>query len=112
MRDDELRETMKPLGRRLTAQLLKRLGWDAKPGESNFDTLLRPTILALASVSDQPEVVTEAKRRFATKTKPEDADPDTRGVIYGTVAREGGPAELTSCSVCTMPVRIVRNELL
>lgn len=93
MRDDELREAMKPLGRRLTAQLLQRLGWDAKPGESNFDTLLRPTILALASASDQPEVVAEAKRRFATMTKPEDADPDTRGVIYGTVAREGGQAE-------------------
>lgn len=93
MRDDDLREAMKPLGRRLAAQQLARLGWDPKTNETNFDTLLRPTILALASVSGESAVVEEAKRRFAAMTKPEDADPDVRGVIYGTVAREGGSAE-------------------
>lgn len=93
MRDDELRQAMKPLGRSLTAQPLQRLGWDAQPQESLFDTLLRPTILALASVSDEPTVVAEAQRRFAALSKPEDADPDIRGIIYGTVAREGGPTE-------------------
>lgn len=93
MRDDDLREAMKPLGRKLVATELARLGWDAKDDDTTFDILLRPTILSLASASDEQSVVDEAKRRFAAMDNPEDTDPDIRGVIYGTIAREGGQAE-------------------
>jgi len=93
MRDDELREAIKPLGRQLTAAQVDKLGWDAKDGESHFDTLLRPTILGLASASDNEAVVAEALKRFKQMDKPEDVDPDIRGIVYGTAAREGSTAE-------------------
>jgi aminopeptidase N len=93
MRDDELREAMKPLGRELAKKQVARLGWDAKSDESHFDTLLRPTVFALASVSDDEEVVAEALNRFEAMTTPEDVVPDMRGVVYGTAARRGGQKE-------------------
>jgi puromycin-sensitive aminopeptidase len=93
MRDEDLREAMKPMGRKLAAAQVKRLGWDAKKDESHFDTLLRPTVLALASVSDDEAVVNEALKRFNDMQKPEDVDPDIRGIVYGTAARKGGKKE-------------------
>lgn len=93
MRDDDVRELLKPLGRRLSAKQLARLGWDEQAGEDHFDTLLRPTILGLACVSEDPAAVAEALRRFAAMEKPEDIAPDIRGIIYGTASRHGGKAE-------------------
>jgi puromycin-sensitive aminopeptidase len=93
MNDEDLREAMKPFGQKLAAKQLKRLGWKPQENESYFDTLLRPTILSLASVSDDESVVKEAKRQFKAMKKPEDILPDLRSVIYGTVARTGGKAE-------------------
>lgn len=93
MRDEDLREAMKPFGRKLAAKQVARLGWDAKDGESHFDTLLRPTVLGLAAVSDDEAVVTEALKRFNQMEKPEDVAPDIRGIVYGTAARKGAQAE-------------------
>lgn len=88
MNDDQLREDLKPYTRELVAAELSRLGWDAKPDESHFDTLLRPTILGMASVADHPDVIDEAKKRFANVKKMNIA-PDIRSVVYTTVARKG-----------------------
>lgn len=93
MGSDELREVLKPFMREITAEQFKRLGWTPKKNESHFDTLLRPTILGLASVGEELSVVAEAKKRFADMKSPEDIDPDLRGIVYGTVARAGGKAE-------------------
>jgi aminopeptidase N len=93
MRDEDLREAMKPLGRKLAAAQVARLGWDAKEGESHFDTLLRPTVLGLAAVSDDEAVVAEALKRFHAMQKPEDVAPDIRGIVYGTAARKGAAKE-------------------
>jgi len=90
MDDDELRETMKPYIRTLVAAQLKRLGWEESAADTHQDKLLRPTILALASVADEPDVVEEALRRFEAMKRPEDLPPDLRGVIYTTAARHGG----------------------
>jgi aminopeptidase N len=91
--DDKLREAMMPFLRDIATEQLGRLGWDSKKNESHFDTLLRPTILALASIGEEPSVVAEAKKRFADMKSPEDIEPDLRGVVYGTVARTGDKAE-------------------
>lgn len=93
MRDEDLREAMKPLGRQLTAPQVERLGWEEKKDEDHFDTLLRPTVLGLASASDEEAVVKEALDRFNKMSKPEDVAPNIRGIVYGTAAREGGQAE-------------------
>ena len=41
-----------------------RLGWDAKPGESFPDSLLRPELVAALGLHGDPEVIAEANRRF------------------------------------------------
>ncbi len=93
MDDEEIREILKPFTRQLIAGQLKRLGWEEKPEEAYFDKLLRPTMLALASVSDESSIVDEALARFKRMKKPENIHPDIRGVIYGTAARNGGRPE-------------------
>jgi aminopeptidase N len=89
MDDEELREDMKPFIRGLINKQLERLGWEKKEGESHFDQLLRPTILGLAAGADEPAVLGEVLRRFEAVKKPEDIDPDLRGVIYTTAVRHG-----------------------
>jgi puromycin-sensitive aminopeptidase len=93
MNDEAVRAGLKPFVRRLSAKQFKRLGWNAKTGDSHFDRLLRPTILGLSSYGEEPSVVKEALRRFAGMKKPEDIHPDLRGVVYGTTARKGGAKE-------------------
>lgn len=88
MDDETLRENMKPYIRKLVAPQLKRLGWNAKKGESHFDQLLRPTILGLAAGADEPAVVKECLHRFDAMKQSEDITPDIRSVIYGTVVRK------------------------
>lgn len=93
MEDDQLREDMKPFVSKLVAKQLARLGWEAQAGDSHFDILLRPNILGLASFAEEPSVIEEAKKRFATAQTSEEIHPDLRGVVYGTIARLGGEAE-------------------
>lgn len=93
MEDDELRDHMRPFVRKIVAKQYKRLGWEEQTGENHFDTLMRPSILGLASFGEEPTVVDEAKHRFAAAKTSEDIHPDLRGVIYGTVARLGGTPE-------------------
>jgi aminopeptidase N len=93
MDDDEVRDNLKPFVRKVAAKQLARLGWEEKDSDSHFDRLLRPTILGLSSYGEDPEVVAEAKKRFAEMKQPEDVHPDLRGVVYGTVARKGGKAD-------------------
>jgi puromycin-sensitive aminopeptidase len=89
MDDDDLRELMKPFTRQLVAKQLKRLDWTPHKNESHFDTLLRPTILGVASLADEPVVVKECLRQFKAMKKPEDIAPDVRSLVYNTAARYG-----------------------
>ena len=111
MNDESIRKAMKPYVRKLVAAQRKRLDWEPQPHESHFDRLLRPTILAMASLAEEPSVVKKALAQFKAMHNPEDVgvelrtaglanlrngggvDPDLRGVVYGTAARKGGEAE-------------------
>lgn len=90
MDDEPLRDAMKPYTRTLVAKQLARLGWEPQRSETHFDTLLRPTILGMASAADEPSVVAEALRRFETMKQPEDVAPDFRSIVYGTAVRKLG----------------------
>jgi aminopeptidase N len=92
MDDDEVRENLKPYVLKLTTKQLKRLGWDEKSTDSHFDKLLRPTVLGLASYSEDPGVINKARNQFEN-TNPEDIHPDLRGVVYGTIARTGSASD-------------------
>lgn len=89
MDDEDLRQLMKPFIATLTERQLDRLGWEPKPDESHFDTLLRPTIIGLAAGAEVPEVVKECLRQFDAMKKPEDINPDLRSVVYTTAVRHG-----------------------
>jgi puromycin-sensitive aminopeptidase len=91
--EEDLIESMKPYLRRITADQVERLGWEEKKGEPYFDSLLRPTVLGLASLGKNEAVVHEALSRFNRMKKSEDERPDLRGVIYGTAVRNGGQKE-------------------
>ena len=112
MNDDELRDNMKPFIQKLATKQFIRLGWDRIEGESYFDSLLRPSILALMASSDHKESVDKCKTLFEQAVDVEhinpdlreaksakevkrgtDLDPDMRGVVFGTIARLGGTAE-------------------
>lgn len=93
MDDESLREAMKPYTQILVSEQLSRLGWQQKPGESHFDKLLRPTILSLASLAEEPSVVKEALKQFKAMSKPEDVHPDLRNLVYSTAVRKGAEAE-------------------
>ncbi len=89
MDDEDLRENMKPYVQKLVATQVDRLGWEERASESHFDTLLRPLVLGMASTADAPDVIAEAKARFAKMQKPEDITPDLRSVVYCVNARLG-----------------------
>ena len=80
--------------RRLTAELItseyERLGWDKKDDESDFDTILRGTILGLGVFAEHKPVIDEALKRFNAFEKPEDLDADLRDVIYRAGVKFGG----------------------
>jgi aminopeptidase N len=89
MDDDALREAMKPYIRKLIAKQLDRLGWDKKPGEAHFDTLLRPTMISLAAIADHQATLDTINHLFATMQQPADISPDLRGIVYTSVAQHG-----------------------
>jgi aminopeptidase N len=89
MNDDSIRAGLKPFVRELVSKQRERLGWEENDKDSHFDRLLRPVILGLASFGEEPSVVEEAQKRFASMKLPEDVHPDVRGVVYGTMARIG-----------------------
>jgi aminopeptidase N len=99
---------MKPYIRKLVTPQLKRLGWSRNSKETHFDTLMRPIVLGLAASADEPSVVKQCQKLFASIKHSEDIapelretpskthvmrgmdiDPDLRGVVFGTVARHG-----------------------
>jgi aminopeptidase N len=64
------------------APAFARLGWDAKPGESDNAALVRRTLLSTLGNFDDPAVIAEARRRFAGLL----ANPDSlRGASRLTV---------------------------
>jgi len=93
MNDDALRERMKPFIIKITAEQLNRLGWEEIPHESHFDRLLRPTIIGMAAIADEPSVLKEIHRQFREMKNSEDIHPDMRSVVYNNIARDGGTTD-------------------
>jgi puromycin-sensitive aminopeptidase len=92
MGSDELRDAMRPFLATLVSQQLERLGWKQLANESHFDTLLRPLILAQASLAEVDQVVDRALKQFSTMTSLQAIEPDLRPIILGTAARHGDQA--------------------
>ncbi len=73
--------------RTLIQPIAERLGWDAKADETPGIQKLRRTVLSDLGDWGNPEVVAEARRRFAAFLKDRSAlSPDAQGMVLGLVA--------------------------
>jgi aminopeptidase N len=83
----------KAFGRQALAPLYARVGWDAKPGESDNVAKLRASLLyALADLGDEA-VITEARRRFeAYRADPASLSSSTRRTVLDIVSRHADAA--------------------
>lgn len=69
----------------------QQTGWDAKPGESHMDALLRSTLLRHLGDCDDEDTLREASARFAAyENDPASVSPDIRGIVFGLAAKTGG----------------------
>ena len=69
-----------------------RVGWEPKKNESNNSALMRSLVLGSAAFFGDKKVITEAQIRFKNHAK-KPIIADLRGLVYSTVAREGGEKE-------------------
>jgi aminopeptidase N len=77
---------------RVLRQPFARIGWDHRPRESEDTALLRRSLIDALGRADDPDVVQEAKARFAERrTKPIDAA--IRPAVLNVVGRHADPAE-------------------
>ncbi len=78
---------------KLSRAQFKRLGWKKHDGESHFDTLLRPSVIANLVFAEDPNVTTKCLAMFDTAKKPEDISSDIRSIVYSAAVRtQGRPA--------------------
>ena len=76
--------------RRIFDQVVRRVAWDAQPGEGHLDALRRSTVLAQSGAYGNPDVLREAQNRFAHYLeRPAALHPDLRGVVFGLAAQQG-----------------------
>lgn len=88
MDDDKLRELMNPQIAKLIEEQYIKLGFIENKDETIFDKLLRPIILSLATTSEIKNAVEECFNLFNNRQKLA-INPEIRGVVYTTVARNG-----------------------
>lgn len=83
--------------RDLLSDIFGKLGWGKPAGdeeENSNDKLLRPLVLARMGLSGHPDVVSEAKKRFAKHVSGEkQVMADLRAAIYATVLKFGSEEE-------------------
>ncbi len=91
--DEPLRERLEKFGLWLVEPNIVRLGWEPQPGETPFDTLMRPLVLQQAVRFEEPVVTAEAKARFEAYLRGSAVDPDLRPVVLYAAARHGGARE-------------------
>ncbi len=92
-RGSDVRTAYRAYVRKLLRPEFDRLGWDAKPGESFLDTLLRPDLIAALGQADDPQIQAEAKRRFdAFVANPDSLSPNLREPVATIVGHHADQA--------------------
>ncbi len=93
MDSEEARPDIDAFGLWLVQPNVARLGWEAKPDEPVFDTLMRPMVLQLAVRFDDPSVTAEAQKRYQGYLGGAELDPELRSSVLYAAARHGGAKE-------------------
>ncbi|HEY0502810.1 MAG TPA: M1 family metallopeptidase [Lysobacter sp.] len=94
--------------------VLARVGWDAKPGESDPVTILRTQLIETLGALGDRDVVAEAKRRYAAQSRDADALPGAlRRTVLGVVARHADAAAWDALRAAAQAEKtpLVKDEL-
>lgn len=86
--DAAAEQTLRQLAARIARRQYERLGWDALPGESESDTNLRSTVIALMLYSEDPTAIETAASLYHAAPL-ENLNPDLRPLILKSIARHG-----------------------
>ncbi|MDB5179524.1 MAG: aminopeptidase nonfunctional [Candidatus Saccharibacteria bacterium] len=84
--DIALENKLRAYSGQLAQKQFERLGWEAKPGETESDTKLRSIVVGLMIYSERPEIL-EKVHKIYTSTPIEELDPNLRVNIIATVVR-------------------------
>ncbi|MBP6880793.1 M1 family metallopeptidase [Candidatus Saccharibacteria bacterium] len=80
---DEMKQAKKPFLKNLVLEQYRRLGWIEKDNESHHDTVLRPTIVALAVHSSIDDATTHAEKYMIDYLSSQISIPaDIRSTVY------------------------------
>ena len=88
---DADRETLAAAVRAIVGPAMARLGWDAKPGESELDRQLRGILIAVVgTIGDDKEIQKHAAELYARfEDNPEKADRDLAPALVSILAHAG-----------------------
>ena len=84
--DVVLENKLRAYAGKLAEKQFTRLGWDAKPGESESDLKLRSIVVGLMVYSEHPDIIEHAQHLYDT-TPLEDLDPELRVIIMASAVR-------------------------
>jgi aminopeptidase N len=91
--DEALLAALRKFVRDLAVNQHQRLGWEPINGESYFDALLRPTIIAHMAYAEDEEIVAKLRQLFANAQVPSDIWGDIRSIAFAVAAKyDGEPA--------------------
>jgi len=92
--DTEAEQKLRELARTLAKTQYRRLGWHPQQGESETDTKLRATIIALMLYGEDKEVVETALATYKDSSL-DSLDPELRALIIGAAVRHTKDTALT-----------------
>lgn len=87
--DERLMERLEGFGRWLVEPNRQRLGWQQRPGESLFDTMMRPVVLSQAIRFGDTATIEMGWKLFNEYLETGAIDPDLRAAVLYAVARQG-----------------------
>ncbi len=85
-------KALKRLASSTARPMYVKLGWDQQPDEPEDATMLRATIIGMMIYSEDPKVIAEARKRYATQTL-EEMDSELRDNILIAEVRFGNAHE-------------------
>lgn len=86
------KELLDSFSRSMLMPIYHRLGWEARPKEDSFTTMLRPIIIGNAGACGDNEVIAEAFKRFSARSKAA-ISVDLEGAVFAIVGRYGSTTD-------------------
>ena len=86
--DKQAEQKLRAFSADIASAQYRRLGWTARPNESEDDTKLRATVISIVLYGENQEVIDTAKAIYS-QSKLEDIDAELRPLIISAVVRYG-----------------------